>query len=425
VLVVLASALAPAAARASTAVANPEIIYTAEPGEANRVTVTPDGDRYVIEDPAAQISVFGDCEVLDAPAAHRVSCFQEDPRGPRVRLNLGDMDDVATGSPAFDSISGGPGNDQLYGAEGPDELLGGEGTDLLDGGGGDRVSHSDPGYAGAGLGLYVDELDGGPGADVLRGGDGDFDSVIYTSRRAPVSVTLDGLANDGEAGEGDLVGPGVENAYGGAGGDVLVGDGRPNALVGGDGDDLIDGGGGYGDSAIGGNGDDTILLSDGGEEAEHGIPGGVPGFAFDDLVRCDSYVQGAPNGDDTAFVDPTDVGQAGQVSPAEIPCEHVVMSNRPQALPVNEDGAIDVPLACGAGPQQALCTGVATVRLPKARGSARRAAPHPSGRLVAQRKFHMHLGRRRHARVRLNKAGRRAARGHKRLRVWVTYRYKR
>ena len=45
VLVLMASALAPAAARASTAVANPEITYTAEPGESNRVTVTLDGDR--------------------------------------------------------------------------------------------------------------------------------------------------------------------------------------------------------------------------------------------------------------------------------------------------------------------------------------------------------------------------------------------
>src|SRR4051794_1552869 len=181
VLVVIASVVAPAAARASSAVANPQIKYTAEPGEANRVTVTLDGDRYVIEDPAAHISVFGNCEILDGSAAHRVSCFEEDPRGPRVHLDLGDMDDVATGSPAFDSISGGPGNDELHGAGGSDELFGGDGADLLDGGGGDGVSRSEPGYAAAGSQLYIDDLDGGPGADMLEGGAGDFDRVDYTS----------------------------------------------------------------------------------------------------------------------------------------------------------------------------------------------------------------------------------------------------
>src|SRR3954471_4080527 len=180
VLVVMASALAPVAAQASSAVANPQITYTAEPGEANRVTVTLDGDRYVIEDPAAHISVFGNCEILDGAAAHRAACCEEDPRGPRVHLNLGDMDDVATGSPASDSISGGPGNDELHGAEGEDVLSGGEGDDTLEGGGGDGVGRSEPGYAAAGSGLYIDTLDGGPGADLLEGGGGDFDRADYS-----------------------------------------------------------------------------------------------------------------------------------------------------------------------------------------------------------------------------------------------------
>jgi hypothetical protein len=193
--------------------------------------------------------------------------------------------------------------------------------------------------------------------------------------------------------------------------------------VGGGGNDFIDGRGGYQDSVIGDNGNDTILLSDGGEEAMHGVQGAVPGYAFDDLVTCDSSVYGAPNGDDTAFVDPTDVGQAGQVG-GMAPCEHVVMSYRPQPLPVTPGGTITVPLACGAGPSQKICEGVATVRFPSVGGAARK-APRPAGRRIAQRRFRMHLGKTRRVKVRLNKAGRRAARGHRRLRVWVTYGYPR
>ena len=54
-----------------------------------------------------------------------------------------------------------------------------------------------------------DVLDGGAGADDLMGGAG-TDTVTYADRTAPRDVTLDGGADDGEAGEGDNV-LGVEN----------------------------------------------------------------------------------------------------------------------------------------------------------------------------------------------------------------------
>jgi serralysin len=342
--------------------------------------------------------------------------------GVRDRL-IGDAgDDVITGGPARDEIFGGPGNDELHGGVGGDELHGDEGSDFIDGGGGDGGSRSQSGYAIAGAALDVDELDGGPGPDVLSGGPGDFDRVLYTSRRAPVSVTLDGLANDGEAGEGDFVAADVEDVYGGAGSDLLVGNAGPNTLVGGAGDDVIDGRGGYQDSAIGGDGNDTLLFRDGGLEALRGVEGALPGFAFDDLVQCDSYARFPAPGDDTAFVDPTDTGQAGGLASAETPCEHVVMSGAPQALPVQRDGTITVPIGCGAGLPSSSCAGDATVRLPRARGAARK-VPQPNGRRLAVRHFKMHRGRVKKVKVRLNKAGRRAARGHRRLRSWVTYRY--
>jgi Ca2+-binding RTX toxin-like protein len=85
------------------------------------------------------------------------------------------------------ALRGGSGNDLILGANrltSGDSLYGDLGDDTLYGGSGD------------------DRLDGGLGADLIVG-DAGFDSVVYTSRTTPISVTLDGLPNDGETGEGD------------------------------------------------------------------------------------------------------------------------------------------------------------------------------------------------------------------------------
>ena len=60
------------------------------------------------------------------------------------------------------------------------------------------------------------------GADSYSGGDGQ-DHVSYVRREIPVSVTLDGRANDGAAGEGDDVGSDVERVTGGVREDALSG----------------------------------------------------------------------------------------------------------------------------------------------------------------------------------------------------------
>ncbi len=116
-----------------------------------------------------------------------------------------------------------PNVEKLVGGAGADRLTGSARGEELDGGAGDDV------------------LDGGAGADVLRGGPG-TDTVSYAGRTAPVAVTLDGAAGDGEAGEGDLVGPDVENATGGEAADRLIGSAGANVLLGGGGDDVLDGG---------------------------------------------------------------------------------------------------------------------------------------------------------------------------------------
>jgi Ca2+-binding RTX toxin-like protein len=133
-------------------------------------------------------------------------------------------------------VWGGPGDDRLDGGDGDDVLRGGDGADVLD---------------------------GALGADVLRGGGG-LDTVLYTTRTAPVSVTL-GVTNgdDGETAEGDTVGSDIEIVRGGAGDDTLVGGLGPEELYGRAGDDTLNGGPGSGDLLDGGDGADTLIDRDG------------------------------------------------------------------------------------------------------------------------------------------------------------------
>jgi Ca2+-binding RTX toxin-like protein len=120
----------------------------------------------------------------------------------------------------------------------PSRLMGGNDNDKLTGGPGDDV------------------LIGEGGADTLTGGDG-RDSADYSARTAPVTVNLDGQANDGEAGENDNVAGDVEILAGGSGDDALAGNDADNVLLGNGGNDILGGGAGN-DQLDGGAGDDTL-----------------------------------------------------------------------------------------------------------------------------------------------------------------------
>jgi hypothetical protein len=67
--------------------------------------------------------------------------------------------------------------------------------------------------------------------------------VSYIDLR-PVAISLDGLANDGPAGRGDLIGPGIDSAFGGDGADTISGNQRANSLNGDNGADALSGGAG-------------------------------------------------------------------------------------------------------------------------------------------------------------------------------------
>ena len=76
--------------------------------------------------------------------------------------------------------------------------------------------------------------------DNVYGGDGP-DTVSYAERLNPVTVTLDGVGNDGEAGENDFVASDVENITGGSKNDTLIGNDKANKLLGGSGNDTLNG----------------------------------------------------------------------------------------------------------------------------------------------------------------------------------------
>lgn len=182
----------------------------------------------------------GDADVHDGGDGVDTASYAGRERGVVVTLD-GNADDGAAGEsdnvlPSVECVLGGAGADVLVGSAAANALDGGDGDDVLSGRGGNDV------------------LDGGGGADALNG-DGGVDAADYSGRRAPVTVTLDGLANDGAEGERDNVA--TEKVRGGRGDDLLEGDRRANILDGGAGADLLRGGGGA-DTLRGGAGADAL-----------------------------------------------------------------------------------------------------------------------------------------------------------------------
>jgi Ca2+-binding RTX toxin-like protein len=237
-------------------------------------------------------------------------------------LDAGSGDDILSGC---DEVEG-DGNDRLLGGDGDDELVGCDGDDYLDGGAGDDQFD---------FGGFSRDVDGG--ADRYIGGTGE-DRFSYFSRNEPVKISLDGVANDGSAGEGDNIGADIETIGGGWGDDVIVGSNAPEFLYGDLGSDDIDGGGGndtvkgnegvdqvdggagndmvdggcHGDTIIGGSGVDE-MISDGG--CGTGYEGSADRSSLDvieaadgetdQLIFCQIDSIWDPEGD-TANVDPSD-----------------------------------------------------------------------------------------------------------------------
>ena len=167
---------------------------------------------------------------------------------------------TAAAGAGSDEVSGTRNADILSGEAGDDRLVGGDGNDTLDGGAGGDGLEDEGGNDTINGGPNDDRWTAGPGTDTFNGGDGD-DSASYSDRTAAVTITLNGVADDGEAGEADNVGADVEGATGG-GADRIAGNALGNRLLGGGGNDTITGGPAE-DRFEGNEGDDTIDARDG------------------------------------------------------------------------------------------------------------------------------------------------------------------
>lgn len=254
------------------------VLFVAASGEQNDVTLsrrsteacvgyweifycTPEtDDRLVVRDAAGGITASGDAcrRVEDTVVVCAAPSFYA------VTLELGDGDDhVGNGVRALSDIL----DVTVYAGEGNDHLQ--AGTQIYGGPGDDRISCHCYSDGGAGNDHIQSSLpdhpqDGGPGADVIVAPSG---YVTYTTRTAPVTVTLDGLANDGETGEGDNIK--TLGVVGGSAGDTLVGASGPDSLDGGPGDDLV----------VGGDGDDSLGGGDGADRLEGGAGADMLGGA--------------------------------------------------------------------------------------------------------------------------------------------------
>jgi Ca2+-binding RTX toxin-like protein len=186
------------------------------------------------------------------------------------------------GGPLEDTIIGGVADDQILG--GPDDdtkLIGADGDDKVEGEGGDDLVDEGPASNG------TDSLTGGVG------GENDCGDTVAYPRTVSVNISSDGLANDGEAGEFDLV-QDFEILVAGSSNDTLS-----DTLViaqrfqGGDGDDVLTG-----------NGDDRADFSTSAAAVSVDLGAGVAVGAGTDVIAGVNGVIGSP-GDDTI------IGSAG------------------------------------------------------------------------------------------------------------------
>ena len=196
---------------------------------------------------------------------------------------------AATGSgpsSASYGIRGGEGNDTLESGNGADTLLGEAGNDVLEASDG------------------ADTVDGGAGddslsaeslqdaADVYIGGDG-FDSIggnvstgnDFSEPNTDIGVSLDGVANDGEPGEGDNVMPDVERVKALGRHVTLIGSDAANELIATGNSSTIRGLGGD-DRLIGADGADSL---EGGEGADY-LEGGFGPDVLDGGGGVDQFV---------------------------------------------------------------------------------------------------------------------------------------
>lgn len=188
------------------------LFVMAAPGEGNSLTIARDASGFTVdENGAATMTPGAGCGPGSGP--NTATCPGAGVS--QLSISLGDGDDeVTVAAPTSAVILGGPGNDQLQGGAGQDVFEGDEGTD----------------------------------------------GMSYGPRTAPITTSKDGVANDGQANEGDNIGSDVERITGGLANDSIGGGPDADILDGGPGDDMLSGGPGA-DQLLGGPGRDAVAYT--------------------------------------------------------------------------------------------------------------------------------------------------------------------
>jgi RTX calcium-binding nonapeptide repeat (4 copies) len=261
-------------------------------GVRNDVTVTANADSVTFTDPGGMFA-GGSCQQVNPSSARCTGV-----RG--LYAQLGAQDDRLVIDP---SVSQYLAKHVTYAWV---ELFGGPGND--------RLQAAPPDYSTYHRGQVI--VRGGPGADDLAGAGASADYSDVTS--GGVSVTLDGVANDGNAddesgGRRDNVGPGM-SISGTFAADVLVGDAANNELEGGGGDDQI----------TGGKGRDLVNAGDGNDEVD--VRDSVA-----DSVRCGSGIDQVKS--DSRALDSVAANDCESVDALAGPCEAMDRFNAAHAKP--------------------------------------------------------------------------------------------
>jgi Ca2+-binding RTX toxin-like protein len=190
------------------------------------VSVTHEAGDLVVTD-TAQLGAGPGC-VQDGP--RKVRCASAGVTG--LDFDLGGGNDTATLSPTLPAVAiGGDGHDVITGGAAADTLDGAGGTDEVDGAGGNDSITGGWGPDTLAGGAGTNTLDGGDGDDTLRSAPGSpdtliggasVDAVTYATRTSAVHISANGVANDGEPGEGDNVMGDVETLVGSSYDDMLI-----------------------------------------------------------------------------------------------------------------------------------------------------------------------------------------------------------
>src|SRR3954447_3579211 len=269
------------------------VTYAAGAGEVNHLTVSGDAASVLLGDAVAIVPVVPAVTAVNefvAPGTVTARC----PLG-ALTVALGDQDDTLAIGPAAPAIAvdGGAGNDVVLDpVRSPGTVFNGDiGIDRTDySGRSEPVSVSmngiaDDGAAGEGDNIDGDEITGGSGDDTIAGNAG-ANSLIGADGGDFVAGdagndTLDGAAGadtlDGGPDDDTLRGgDGADQLIGGPGADLLVGGAGPDAISGGDGNDTISAADGVSETIDCGAGVDTVVADLGG--------GGVT----DTRIRCEN-----------------------------------------------------------------------------------------------------------------------------------------